>query len=133
MHFFVQKRFWTKKYFGKRFCGNFFVRIHRYGQERVCHIYRLVTADSVESKQLIDNTVKEKVTDFMVQSKEFTENEMRGISNDIKIEEKRYIIDTKGDIEDIIAKANDLTKKFEESIQTGLPDRSALEEFEGVE
>ena len=92
-----------------------------------------IAADSVESKQLIDNTVKEKVTDFMVQSKEFTENEMRGISNDIKIEEKRYIIDTKGDIEDIIAKANDLTKKFEESIQTGLPDRSALEEFEGVE
>ena len=67
----------------------------------------------------------------MVQSKEFIEDEMRGISKDIKIKEKAFIIDTNGDIEDIIERANNLTKQFDESIQASLPDRSTFEEFEG--
>ena len=57
---------------------------------------------------------------------------MRGLSKDVKIKEEKFIVDPKGDIDDIIAKATTLTKKFETTIQSELPDRSTIEEFEGL-
>ena len=68
----------------------------------------------------------------MVQSKQFTEDEMRGVSKDIKINEQNFIVDVDGDIDEVIERARELTKSFEVSIQAGMPDRSAFEEFEGL-
>ena len=78
------------------------------------------------------NTIKEKVTDFMVESRNFIGNEIDDKMKGIKVEEKKYIINTQGDVEDVIKEAMKLTKEMEKEIQKKMPSRSNKEEFEGV-